>query len=276
MRKNAILSTFSLAIMALSMTACTHALEVKNLDLYAASVHLVQIEPPVKVAVLPYEGSPDGQFYFNTLVERLSRRPGIAKLQTDYIVNQPNEFNPDVILSINPTVKYRSSGWNFLINFPGFIIFTPAWNGYVYHADIMTDISINDKNGTELSSTKIPISYSIREAEMDRTIWTGLTWLEVGILAFGGGIYNANVFDRDIIGTLEYYVRDNYATFISNEMQPKIRAAQNVLRARGSTSESGQAEKSSSPSTESSPPPSTNASSSTPPTTSEEAKSPAP
>jgi hypothetical protein len=228
-----------IALIALSTTACTHALEVKNLDLYATSVHLVSIEPPVKVAVLPYTGDPDGLFYFNTLVERLNQRSGIGEIRTDYLAGKSGQFTPDVILSINPQVEYRSSGWNFLINWPGFIIFTPAWNGYVYHADIMTEITIHDREGNMLSTSKLPISYDIREAEMDRTIWTGLTWLEVSLLAFGGGIYNANVFDRDIIGTLEIHIRDNYATFISNQMQPKVQAAVDTLRARPGTSKSG-------------------------------------
>jgi hypothetical protein len=226
-----------LALIALSTTACTHALQVKNLDIYATSVHLVSIEPPIKVAVLPYTGDPDGLFYFNTLVERLNQRTGIGEIRTDYLVGKTGQFKPDVILAISPQVNYRSSGWNFLINWPGFLIFTPAWNGYVYHADIMTEITIHDGKGNVLSTSKIPISYDIREAEMDRTIWTGLTWFEVSLLAFSGGIYNANVFDRDIIGTLEGHIRDNYATFISNQMQPKVQAAVDTLRAQGSATE---------------------------------------
>ena len=59
---------------------------------------------------------------------------------------------------------------------------------------------------------------------MDRTIWTGLTWLEVSVLALVGGIYNAFVFD-DILGQLQVHVKDNYTTYVANQVAPKIIAA---------------------------------------------------
>jgi hypothetical protein len=58
-----------------------------------------------------------------------------------------------------------------------------------------------------------------------RTIWTGLTWLEVSALALIGGIYNAFVFDDDILGTLQVHVKDNYTTYVANQVAPKIVAA---------------------------------------------------
>jgi len=244
MQKRAISLIVSAIVTAMSTAACTHALQVKNLDIYARSTQLVSLERPITIAVLPYQGNPDGLFYFNTMVDRMNQALRGAEVRTDYIAGKPGRSNPDLIVSINPHVEYRSSGWNFLINWPGFIIFTPAWNGYVYYADIMTEIAIHDGNGNLLSTSRIPVSYSIRQAEMDRTIWTGLTWLEVSALALIGGIYNAAVFDRDIIGQLENHVRDNYGTFVVNQVQSKIRAAEDTLRAQPGAEE-GSAEESS-------------------------------
>jgi len=212
------------------LLGCSHELQIRNLDLYAVPVRLSSLEQPANVAVLPFTGQQDSVFYFNALVDRLSASPLVGELRTDYLASKTNSFQPDLILSINPSASYRSSGWNFLVNWPGFLIFTPAWNGYVYHADVLTQIVIHDGTGRALSEASIPMSYSIRQAEMDRTIFTGLTWFEVSALAFFGGIYNAFVFDRDIVGQFQVQIKDNYATYVSNQVQPKVQAAADAIR----------------------------------------------
>jgi len=209
---------------------CSHALTVKNLDAYAAPVQLASGDEKFTIAVLPYSGRPDGMFYFNSLVERIHNSPAVSELRTDYVPTKNGRFEPVLIVSISALVDYRSSGWNFLINWPGFLIFTPAWNGYVYHADILTQVVIHDGEGKVLSEDEIPISYSIRQAEMDRTIFTGLTWLEVSLLAFGGGIYNANNFDEDIVGALQVHVKDNYVNYVASKVGPKLIAAADAAR----------------------------------------------
>lgn len=221
---------FAASLAVFLTVACSHELTVRNLDLYATPVHLASGDEKFAVAVLPYSGAPDGMFFFNALVERIHNSPAVSELRTDYLPGKGGRFEPVLILSINPQVQYRSSGWNFLINWPGFLIFTPAWNGYVYHADILTQVAIHDGSGKLLSQSEIPISYSIRQAEMDRTIFTGLTWLEVSLLAFGGGIYNANVFDEDIVGALQVHVKDNYVNYVANQVAPKLIAAAESAR----------------------------------------------
>jgi len=205
--------------------ACTHELAVRNLDLYSAPTRLEGGDRRINLAILPFSGGPDETYYFNALLDRIHQSPAISEVRTDYIAGKGGSFQPDVILSIKPQVSYRSSGWNFLINWPGFLIFTPAWNGYVYHADILTRVAIHDGAGNLMSEEQIPISYSIRQAEMDRTIWTGLTWLEFSALALIGGIYNAFVFDDDILPQLQVHVKDNYSTYVGNAVRPKILAA---------------------------------------------------
>jgi hypothetical protein len=211
-------------VVALSCAACSHTLEVKNLDLYRAPVRVGAEGLRPDVAVLPFAGSSDAMAYFNAIVERLAQSGTIGRLRTDYVALGTGE-PPDLVVRITPEVTYRSSGWNFLINWPGFLIFTPAWNGYVYYADIVTKVVVYDSGGQLLLETSVPISYSIRQAEMDRTIFTGLTWLELSVLAFGGGIYNARVFDRDLIGALEIHVKDNYATYVMGSVGPRVAPA---------------------------------------------------
>lgn len=218
-----------LALVATLDTACSHDLQIRNLSQYTTPVKLYGTDARPNIAVLPYAGTQDGLFYFNAVVERLNASRGIGEVRTDYIASKQGSYQPDLILQVIPQVDYRSSGWNFLINWPGFLIFTPAWNGYIYRADILTQVAISDRDGRDLGTTSIPISYNIRHAELDRTIFTGLTWFEVSLLAFGGGIYNANVFDRDLIGGLQAQIKDNYASYVGNQIQPKILAAADAL-----------------------------------------------
>jgi hypothetical protein len=51
-----------------------------------------------------------------------------------------------------------------------------------------------------------------------------LTWLEVSVLAFFGGIYNATRFDRDVIPEMTPTVRDNYAPYVLRQLEPKLGA----------------------------------------------------
>ncbi len=206
---------------------CSHALQVKNREMYTVALKLGSADTtkPV-VAILPFSGSADSLFYFNALVERLSMDPAIGEVRTDYMAHLAKDAmkKPDLILSVQPNVEYRSSGWNFVINWPGFLIFTPAWNGYVYHADIMTSVVIHDPDGNALDQMSIPVSYNLRHADFDRTVFTGLTWLEVSALALIGGIYNANAFDRDVIAPLQLQVKDNYSNYVLAQVQGRVRS----------------------------------------------------
>lgn len=210
---------------------CTHALEIKNAQMYETTLQLGTILSRPRVAITPFNGSPDELWLFNAVVERLAIDPAMGEVRTDYIprLGERAGIEPDLILEIRPQIHYRSSGWNFLINWPGFLIFTPAWNGYVYHADITTTVVIRDRDGSAMDQVTVPMSYDLRHADMDRTIWTGLTWLEVSVLALIGGIYNANVFDRDVIPPLQQHAKDNYANFVISEVQKRIRAAAESL-----------------------------------------------
>ena len=229
--KKRLIQILAFIILPFSLSACSHQLEIKNEHLYSCATKICNIEKKPIVAILPFSGSQDDLFYFNAIVNRLSMAPNIKEFYTDYNPSREgsSENRPDFILSVRPSVKYESSGWNFPINWPGFLIFTPAWNGYVYSADIMTFIDIQDKNGNVVNQIEIPMSYDIRQAEMDRTVFTGLTWLEVSVLAFGGGIYNANVFDRDIIGAFQLQVKDNYTNYVMNELLSKVNASSRQL-----------------------------------------------
>jgi hypothetical protein len=215
---------------ALSLAACNHELQIKNLAMYQAPYRLDAELIRPRLGVLPFEGTPDDLFFFNSIVERLTRDPAIADLRTDYLPRiaqvrpeQARLFVPDLVLAIRPKVTYRSSGWNFLINWPGFLIWAPAAMGYIHHADVMTTFVIHDREGKALDQLEVPMSFNLRYADGDRTIWAELGWLEVSALPFFSGIVFAKSVDRDVIPPFQVNVKDTYSNYVTRRAEGSTR-----------------------------------------------------
>ncbi len=174
------------------------------------------------MGILPFNGAPDNLWYFNTIAEGLNSRKEIGKIRTNYVAK--GDFSPDYSISIEPQVEYESSAWNFLISWPGFVIFTPAWNGYIYYANVRTTVTVYDKEEKKIKAFDIDIPYSIRHAEFDRTVWSeGLGWLFWTAPAFFSGIYTAIVFDDDITNEIQFNIKDNYRGYVVEQVVKEIR-----------------------------------------------------
>ena len=211
----------ALLLCALLGSGCNHALRVTNLDDYAVTARSGSDVAPLDVRVTPFSGRPEARFWFDAIVERLRREPGVGELRTS---NEAADFEADRILAITPTVRHRSSGWNFWINWPGFVIFLPASHGYVYRIDVLTGIAIYDAEGRPRQQIDLPVSYRLRHADMDRATFANLGWLFLSLTAFVGGIWNARVFDDRLIEPTREIVGDNYADFVVAEIVPLLRA----------------------------------------------------
>jgi len=65
---------------------------------------------------------------------------------------------------------------NFLINWPGFLIFMPAINGYIYEANYDVEVTLTEAAGdSKIDTWSIPIRLNLRHAAMNRT-WTEVGW----------------------------------------------------------------------------------------------------
>ena len=218
-------------------TGCTHALQVQNLADYQEPIRLERPLHPPRIAIEPYTGPNEAFFFFNALVERLGTSMAVDEVRTDYVVAKDDSFLPDVVLSIDHRLDYSASGWNFLVDFPGYIAFMPAWIGYGYHADIETRVAIHDAQGALVAEETIPVAYRLRHADMDRTVWAGFGWIAplYPVTAIGGGVYAALEFDDDVIGGFQAATRENYASWVANRLLEQIAArAPAVQRSTGS------------------------------------------
>jgi hypothetical protein len=171
---------------------CVHPLVIKNMSNYQ-TFGITTFEKPLKIGIVTDTTEPEQKSLLNGVANALGNYS--AQVVMPYA---PNSQKPiDVIAHIDIETAHEGSGWNFLINFPGFLIFTPAWNGYVYEVRYMINCTlVKEANNKVIDQFKIPIMLDIRHASYDRT-WTEISWFEVGAIAFVGGLvfitYDNNV-----------------------------------------------------------------------------------
>ncbi len=174
------------------LSGCTHQLEIKNLRSFQ-NMDLNSLEKKCCVGIV----SSADDIYARILVKGVAKE--LAKCGADvcmpYMTGTSKKV--DVVAKISVRPEYKGSGWNFLINFPGFLIFTPAWNGYVYKVNYDVDVLLTKaSNGEKIDAFDLPIHLNVRHADFNRT-WTEISWLEVGAIALIGGIvfigYDDNV-----------------------------------------------------------------------------------
>src|SRR2546426_6428268 len=158
-------------------SGCVHQLEVINID-------SLKVEPTrgrrQAVAVLPFPATGDSAFqpYYEQVLDGLQGDPSVSQVITDWSwEDDEHEVSPAFVVELQPHAEYRGSGWNFLITFPGFLIFTPAWNGFVYHANIVMDIKVYDPSTRKvIASDSIAKDFSLRHCDFGRAFWAETGW----------------------------------------------------------------------------------------------------
>ena len=196
--------------------SCSHRMEVTNYRDYEMHFASREISNKVDLAVKPGGGSlrPANRWMYNAVVEKLLTRREIGKFSSDYIESRAT-FTPDFFLEIRTDVEYDTSGKNFFVNFPGGIVFAPAWNGYFYSADMTTTVAISSPSGELLEWLKIETPYEFKHSDFSRT-WYPL--FQFNILNVFGGIFTALVYDDDATQAFEDAVQENYSEYVTHEL----------------------------------------------------------
>lgn len=191
---------------------CAHQLEVKNIDDYRNNT----IRPAGKPVTIGIISSTEGED-----IQQIVKGTGTAlgKYSANVILpySPERDKNAEILADIAVTPEYKGSGWNFLINFPGFLIFTPAWNGYVYGVDYNVDILLTKaSDNSKIDSWTMPINLNLRHAEIDRT-WTEISYLEFGVIALFGGIAFVQ-YDPDVTPLLGEKIGAPVGDYIAQEI----------------------------------------------------------
>lgn len=183
-----------LAVLVVFGSGCTHSLKVKNVAEFPTG-------QSSSLSWRPTVGLVFETMLMDAYTDRLADEVASAMRESGTYTEIKYRYSPQlasdsgrradvdyiVKLEINP--QYKGSGWNFLISWPGYLIWTPAWNGFVYEADWSTHVTIIDpETRTELIRKRAPMAMNLRHAAINRT-WIEIGWLEIGIIPFVGGIF---------------------------------------------------------------------------------------
>lgn len=208
-RKKAI--QVSLIFLTVIIAGCSHQLKITNPNDYVARAPY--IEDKIVIGILS-ASSQQEETFVEYIIDELR---GIGNIKVKYPYAHDEKRPVNYVLDLRIMVKYGGSWSNFFISWPGYIIFTPAWHGYNYNADISTDISVTDFGTGDIVTTQnYRNMYKCVQAEFDRT-WIELGWLEYGILPFIGGFFFTK-YDDDITNDFNREIARPYGNYIARKI----------------------------------------------------------
>jgi len=198
---------------------CSHPLEVKNLNNYRTS-SIESLSKDLSIGVVTPNDLQSGQKLVTGTAQSLSNYVG----KVMYPYSPIKSGDVDILTKISVKSDHKGSGANFFINFPGFLIWTSAWNGFVYKPSYDIDVEIvNASDNSPIETFTVPIRLDVRHAEFDRT-WTQITWLESGIIGFIGGIVFIK-YDDDITPLVEDRIQKTIGDYIALEVSKRLKNA---------------------------------------------------
>lgn len=204
------------------ISGCTHPMEIKNAEDYF-SPPSPPLAKPIKLGVTSSSVTdPKNSRYVNAIIDALQRSGNFERVLYPYSLTV-NQGQADMLIDIAVNPKYDGSGVNFWINWPGFLIFSPAIWGYKYTAEIETRVSITDLKNNASKQFAIPTHYVFRHADMGRT-WTEVSWFEVSVIALIGGIVFTG-YDDDITPEFITKVSPNYGAYVSKKIVDALQSA---------------------------------------------------
>jgi hypothetical protein len=164
------------------LSACTHSMTIVNRREYEG-ISSVSAQKSLRFAVETDVTAEDTKDLVEAVKEALAASSSVERVA--FANEAPPDFKPDYIVRIRPATEYAGSGWNYAITFPGFLIFTHAWNGFVYGADVDTDIEIRTLGiDRAFASQTVQTHWNLRHCDFERGAWTSSGWYT----PFYGGI----------------------------------------------------------------------------------------
>lgn len=193
-------------------SGCAHSLEIKNLNSYRNN-SIGTLKKPTTIGMVQTTEGVDCQQLVKGIGQALGKNSA-----TVYLPYSPNrDKQVDVIANVKVNPTYTGSGWNFLINWPGFLVWAPAWNGYVYKADFQVEVALTKgADNSKIDAWTTPINLNLRHAEFDRT-WTEIGWLEYGVIPLIGGLVFIQ-YDSDVTPILMDTIEVPIGDYIAQEI----------------------------------------------------------
>jgi hypothetical protein len=210
--------TTLLCVSMVLMGGCAHPLTIKNLNTYK-SFGITSFDKLVKIGIVTDTTEPEEKTLLNGVASAL----GSYSAQVIMPYQPSSQREVDVVAHVDIESVHEGSGWNFLVNFPGFLVFAPAWNGYIYEIKYTINCTLTKGNTKEtIDQFKIPIALDIRHAGINRT-WTEVSWFEVGAIAFVGGLVFIS-YDNSVTPLVSEKIESPIGKYIAQEIVKRINA----------------------------------------------------
>ena len=159
------------------------------------------------------------EVFVNYIVDELIN---IGNLTIKFPYTYSKEIPVDYMIDLKIKADYKGSGTNFLISWPGYIVFAPAWNGFIYYANINTDLKITDyRSGKTVASKNFETTYRCNQAEFDRT-FIEISWIEYGLIALIGGLANMS-YDKDITADFNMALSRPYGSYLARNIGKQLK-----------------------------------------------------
>lgn len=202
--------SISLALLVLLTSGCTHRLTIDEFPdapfVDAARSH------PLTVGVVDMGGAEFSDDYVEAVAQSLMMQAAVSRVVYPYV----SGTEVDVIANVAVDPEYRGAGTNFLVNWPGFLVFAPAWNGYKYQGNPRTRVQLTTADGTPITEIDWEYNYVFHQADIGRT-WTMVTWLEWSVIGFVSGIVFTR-YDTDQTGPFVDEISDSYGRQIATRI----------------------------------------------------------
>lgn len=195
---------------AIASSGCSHALTITNLKDYEAPP-LAPLERSRSVGVASQHLSdPMARGFVEAVVEGLRRDGSFDRVIFPYDPAVHQEL-ADVVIDVAVAPSYSGRGTNFLVSWPGYLIFAPAIWGYGYVAAIDTLVKMSMRDGYA-QRFEVATRYTFRHADMNRT-WAELGWLELGIIPLAVSAFYTQ-YDPDVTPEFVSKVGPSYGSFV--------------------------------------------------------------
>lgn len=200
-----------------AICGCSHPVEIKNLRDYR-STELNPLADQVAVGIVPSPGDKQSEQLIRSIAVGLKKHTNMVVMP--YV--PATTRSTDVVAHISVQPDYRGSWANFFINFPGFLVWAPAWNGYVYKIDYTIDIVLSRESDNEkIDSWTMPINLNIRQSDISRTWAAEISWFEVGVFALvSGAIYTG--YDEDVTPLVLDKIDTPIGDFVAQEIVNRL------------------------------------------------------
>ena len=224
------------AVLILGALGCTHAPQVVNLPDF--DVGITDGHGEFSVLLVSDDQDPESKKWNKAVYNGLKEHNAVSDVFTTLPTSgRVRGTLYEVHLASRP--KYSSSLWNLPITWPGYVIFTPAWNGMVYYADPQANVSVGEvgQEPDDLTAETVHANLSIRYTDSDRGALAESQWafgLIFGwVVGAPAGIYNSCVFDDDVLNALHQISDKTVGLYIAEQIVQKVRAKhESVVAAR--------------------------------------------